>query len=177
MNVHALNKQTGEYSNIFIEDSSNIPSFILNNFKLIKVLDDCAGIDLEVLRELKLNEVEYGFLNEFKDGAFVSSVVTVEVDDGISFTNPVEGITIECRGGDKNDIQNVKNLIAWAQRNPEESISYKGKYVKAIVTLEKLQALLVEMEDYQVGLLQKKHSLEESIISASTEQELAEVKW
>jgi hypothetical protein len=118
----------------------------------------------EKKRTAKLQEIVSAFDNELSNGKFLSQALGIEVD---------------CRrSSNKNDKQNVEGLINHMVRNSITEITYVGyDSVKENVTKMMLENLVGEMEDYALGLYNKKWQLETAVKQAKTVGELENIKW
>jgi hypothetical protein len=119
-------------------------------------------IDEEIYKQIKKSEIINSFNNELSNGKFTSTALGIEVD---------------CRRSNiKNDLQNVQGLISHMNRNSKSTVTYIGYSESVEATKSKLEILCNEMEDYVLGLYQKKWQLEQSIDTATME-ELENIKW
>jgi hypothetical protein len=93
--------------------------------------------------------------------------------NGKFFSNSIE-LEVDCRrSASKNDLQNVTGLISSMKRNLASTTNYKGlSATKMGVSLEALQNLVYEMEDYGLALYNKKFSLEAQAFACVTRSAL-----
>ena len=115
--------------------------FVLNeNYEEPSIED--MNLDINSVKESKLNEVKLKFNNAVKYGKFFSTSLQIEVD---------------CRRNDRdNDIQNITNLIQICELDNIQVIIYKGYEESAEITLIQLKELLIEMQRYGLNLYNKK---------------------
>ena len=114
--------------------------------------------DMETLRAAKLREIATAFDDSFLNGSFLSTTLGIEVD---------------CRrSGTKNDEQNVRGIISRMTRAGVNQIVYKGKTEEVPATLEQVQQLQYEMEDYAAFVYAKKWAAEAKVEAATTVDEL-----
>ena len=116
------------------------------------------------IKSAKINEIISTFENELQTGHFLSTSLGIEVD---------------CRrSSSKNDKQNVEGLISNMTRKNKTKINYVG-YTEICpnVTQAQLTELVAEMEDYVLGLYEKKWVLQTQIENASTIDEVKNINW
>jgi hypothetical protein len=78
----------------------------------------------------------------------------------------------------KNDKQNVEGLISNMTRKGKSKINYVGySEICPNVTKEMLTNLVGEMEDYVLGLYEKKWILQTQIENTSNIEEVKNIKW
>ena len=96
-----------------------------------------------------------------------------------SFKSTAIGIDIDCRrSGSKNDLQNIQGLISNMTRNSITTIDYVGvSEIKSKVTIANLNKIILEMEDYTLGLYQKKWDLLSKITTSTTITQLNSITW
>ena len=130
------------------------------------LIEDKDGNVSYNIKELKRNIkqcIEIDFNNEIQNNKFFSNTL---------------GIDVDCRRSNtKNDKQNVEGLISYMQRNSITKIEYKGYTENRTATIPDLQKLVCEMEDYVLGLYQKKWTLENLILNTESPDELFKIKW
>jgi len=118
------------------------------------------------IRELKRNIkecIEIDFNNELRNNKFFSTTL---------------GIDVDCRRSNtKNDKQNVEGLISYMTRNSITEINYKGYTESKITNIQDLQKLVYEMEDYVLGLYQKKWTLENQVDNTELPDDLFKITW
>ena len=147
-NLDIINSSTGYYK------------YYYENGEIIEKTPD---MDFEIYKNLKYREIRLAFEHEFRNGVFTSKVLDIDVD---------------CRRSDtKNDLQNVEILIEYVTRNSLPNVLYVGHKESVNATIEKLYTLIEEMQDYGLGLYQKKWALEEEIKNAKTIKELEVIQW
>lgn len=116
------------------------------------------------IKSAKVNEITSSFENELQNGHFMSMALDIEVD---------------CRrSSSKNDKQNVEGLISNMTRKNKTKINYVG-YTEICpnVTQAQLTELVAEMEDYVLGLYEKKWVLQTQIENAATIDDLNNIIW
>ena len=119
--------------------------------------------DIDALRVAKLREIVAAFDDAFTNGSFLSETLGIEVD---------------CRrSGTKNDEQNVRGLISRMTREGIKTVEYKGKTESVTASLEQIQSVQYEMEDYATFIYAKKWAVEKAIADATTVEELQLVSW
>ena len=113
---------------------------------------------LDDAKSAKLREITAAFDDSFLNGSFLSTTLGIEVD---------------CRrSGTKNDEQNVRGIISRMTRAGVNQIVYKGKTEEVPATLEQIQQLQYEMEDYASFMYAKKWAAEAKVEAATTAEEL-----
>ena len=113
---------------------------------------------LDDAKSAKLLEITAAFDDSFLNGSFLSTTLGIEVD---------------CRrSGTKNDEQNVRGIISKMTRAGVNQIVYKGKTEEIPATLEQIQQLQYEMEDYASLVYAKKWAAEAKAEAATTADEL-----
>lgn len=121
-------------------------------------------ITIEEYKQCKINLILNTFENNLQNGHFISTILGIDVDCRRSIT--------------KNDKQNVEGLISNMTRNSKAFINYVGyTEIKQNVTIKQLQDLAYEMEDYVLGLYEKKWLKQDEINNASTIEEVINVNW
>jgi hypothetical protein len=120
--------------------------------------------DIDVIKNIKKNEIVSSFETEFQNGHFPSTSLGIEVDCRRTMT--------------KNDKQNVEGLISNMTRKGKSKINYVGySEICPNVTKEMLTNLVGEMEDYVLGLYEKKWILQTQIENTSNIEEVKNIKW
>ena len=113
---------------------------------------------LDDAKSAKLREINAAFDDSFLNGSFLSATLGIEVD---------------CRrSGTKNDEQNVRGIISRMTRAGVNQIVYKGKTEEVPATLEQIQQLQYEMEDYASFVYAKKWAADGKVGAATTVDEL-----
>ena len=118
---------------------------------------------LDDAKSAKLREITAAFDDSFLNGSFLSTTLGIEVD---------------CRrSGTKNDEQNVRGIISRMTRAGVNQIVYKGKTEEVPATLEQIQQLQYEMEDYASFVYTKKWEAEAKVEAATTAEDLQTITW
>lgn len=121
-------------------------------------------LSFDKIQEFKTNDIVLAFELDFQNGHFLSNSLGIEVD---------------CRRSPvKNDKQNVEGLISNMKRKNKSTINYVGYTdICPNVTIEQLEELVAEMEDYVLGLYEKKWMLQNQITASSTIEEIENINW
>ena len=163
MNIWTKDKITGSINKIVVPDDG-IPGFIRDNFE---VFETDPGIEPELTLEewkvIKYAEILTAFNKQLADGVFKSTALDINVDCRRNLT--------------KNDLQNVQGLLSYMTRNSLTEISYVGYTQTVPATLAQLTDLSYEMEDFVMGLYEKKHNLEDQTAAAKDTKELFNILW
>ena len=107
-----------------------------------------------------LERIEFGFVNAFKHGKFV--------------TQTLYGFEVDCRrGGERgtdNDIDNITRMISLINKGIIQTpVPWVGVSETRLCTLADLESILTEMEVYGVQVYQRKHSLEAQVNAIADE--------
>lgn len=121
-------------------------------------------LSFDKVQEFKTNDIVFAFELDFQNGHFLSTSLGIEVDCRRSIA--------------KNDKQNVEGLISNMKRKNKSTINYVGyTEICPSVTIEQLEGLVAEMEDYVLGLYEKKWVLQNQITTSSTIEEIENINW
>jgi hypothetical protein len=94
------------------------------------------------------------------------------------FMSTALGINIDCRrAATKNDLQNIQTLLAKMNREGWTSVEYVGYTETKVATKANIEAMIIEMEDYALGLYQYKWVKWSAIQAATTIQQIEAVVW
>jgi hypothetical protein len=94
------------------------------------------------------------------------------------FMSTALGIEIDCRRSNtKNDLQNIQSLISKMERESWTSVEYVGYTETKVATKANLEAMVIEMEDFGLGLYQHKWTLWNTIQAATTLAQVEAVVW
>ena len=128
-----------------------------------RIVEKTKEMDFDVYKDIKKREIRLAFENSFRKSVFMSDTL---------------GIDVDCRRSDtKNDRENCKILLNYMQRNNVNNIMYVGHTESVDITVEQLQDLIVEMEEYGLSLYNYKWNLESEIEKAKTIEDLGVIQW
>lgn len=128
-----------------------------------RIIEKTQEDDFEVYKSIKRKEIRKSFEKLFRNSVFYSETI---------------GIDVDCRRSDtKNDLQNCQILYNYMNRNSVEVIEYVGHNDSVDITIEQLQDLIIEMENYGLNLYNYKWVLESDIEAATTIKQLELIEW
>ena len=128
-----------------------------------RIVEKTKEMDFDVYKDMKKREIRLAFENSFRKSVFMSDTL---------------GIDVDCRRSDtKNDRENCKILLNYMQRNNVNNIMYVGHKESVDITVEQLQDLIIEMEEYGLNLYNYKWVLESEIEAAKTIKDLEAITW
>lgn len=139
------------FVNPFKKESSKI--------SVIKTADN----DIDKAKSTQIDKIKRCFDGEFIDGHFPSSTLKIEVDFR--------------RTNTKNDLQNLESVISYMTRYEVAETIYRGYTESVSATLDELNLLKSEMEDYGLELYNRKWLKESNIDMAKTIEEVKSIEW